>query len=251
MPNSNLKERLEALYLKWHHPEFLGTDPLGLVREQPPADQEVVAFLVSCLALGRASLIVNAGRDLLQRIGRPVAARLADAKPGAWSDHLEGFVYRFFPARRVGALLDAVGERLREFGSLEAAWRSTGQFGWPAIEAFASLFRRGGEDLGVLVPVEGSSGAAKRLNLFLRWMVRRDAMDLGLWTALVPGDLYMPVDTHVLQWAWAEGLTTRKVADQRGCREITEALRLVSPEDPLRYDFAITRAGMEQKKTLF
>jgi len=222
-----------------------------VVRDQDAADQEVVAFLVSCLALGRASLVVKASRDLLNRIGRPVKQRLLEAEPGHWGTALQGFVYRFFPARRVAALLDAVGDVLRRHGSLEAGWQSSGLSGWDAIEGFVLLFRVNARDVGVLVPVAGSSGAAKRLNLFLRWMVRDDGIDLGLWSALSPSDLYAPVDTHVLQWARAEGLTARKVADRRACEEISEALRALSPEDPLRYDFSITRAGMEKKGTLF
>lgn len=139
---------------------------------------------------------------------------------------------------------------LRRHGTLEAAWVSTGASGWEALGAFAALFRIPGADLGVLVPSEGSAGASKRLNLFLRWMVRNDGVDCGLWTALKPSELFMPVDTHILQWARAEGLTSRKTADREACLEITAALRLLSPEDPLRYDFAITREGMRQKGTL-
>jgi len=211
----------------------------------------VVAFLVSCLALGRASLVVKAGRDLLGRIGPQVALRLRSETSEGWTPVLQGFVYRFFPAAKVQVLLEAVGAVLRRFGSLEEAWKSTRATGWDALGAFSGLFRAHGGDLGVLVPVTGSAGAAKRLNLFLRWVVRSDAIDLGLWSAVGPQALYMPVDTHVLQWARAEGLTHRKVADRRACWEISKALRSVAPEDPLRYDFAITRAGMEQKGTLF
>jgi len=220
-----------------------------LVREADQADCEVVAFLVSCLALGRASLIVKAGRDLLGRVGTPVALRLAEAEPGSWHPLLKGFVYRFFSADRVGSLLDAVGAVLRGHGTLEEAWRSTGASGWEALEAFSALFRSEA-DLGVLVPTAGSAGASKRLCLFLRWMVRRDDIDLGLWSVLSPSELFMPIDTHVLQWARSEGLTSRNTADRRACLEITEALRSLSPADPLRYDFAITREGMKNKGTL-
>lgn len=242
--------RLEELHRRWHHPAYLGTDPLVLVLEAPEADREVVAFLASCLALGRASLVVKAGRDLLDRIGPPLTRRLAEAPPGTWGPRLEGFVYRFFSADRVAALLDALGQVLRDHGSLERAWASTGASGWEALEAFAALFRSPGADLGVLVPVSGSAGAFKRINLFLRWMVRRDVVDPGGWTAVSPADLFMPVDTHVLQWARSEGLTLRKSADRRACEEITSALRSLRPDDPLRWDFAITRAGMEKKGTL-
>jgi len=244
------RNQLEALYQRWHHPQYLGTDPLVLVQEAWPGDREVVAFLISCICLGRASLIVEAGRDLLGRIGSPVAQRLAEAPPGTWETALEGFVYRFFPARRLAAFLDAIGGVLRRHGTLEDAWRSTGARGWPALEAFSALFRSPEVDLGVLVPTDGSTGASKRLNLFLRWMVRHDEIDLGLWSVLSPADLWIPVDTHVLQWARAAGLTTRKTADQKACLEITAGLRALSPDDPLRYDFAITREGMANKGTL-
>jgi uncharacterized protein (TIGR02757 family) len=222
-----------------------------LVRESAPADQEVVAFLVSCLSLGRASLIVKAGRDVLARLGSSPTRRIAEAAPGAWSPVLEGFTYRFFSATRVAALLDAIGLVLRRHGSLEAAWASTGARGWEALGAFAALFRFPTADLGVLLPVEGSAGASKRLNLFLRWMVRRDGLDPGGWSVLRPAELFMPVDTHILQWARAEGLTGRRTADRQACLEISAALAGLSPDDPLRYDFAITRAGMQAKGTLF
>lgn len=222
-----------------------------LVREADPADREVVALLVSCLSLGRASLIVKAGRDILARIGASPARRVAQAEPGSWGPSLEGFTYRFFSAARVACLLDAIGMVLRRHRTLEAAWASTGASGWDALGAFAALFRRPGADLGVLLPVEGSAGASKRLNLFLRWMVRCDALDPGGWSVLRPAELFMPVDTHILQWARAEGLTGRRTADRQACLEVTEALQALCPEDPLRYDFAITRAGMQSKGTLF
>ncbi len=205
--------------------------------------------MASCLALGRASLVVQAGRDLLARIGSPLTKRLKERAPGTWNETLDGFGYRFFSAARVANLLDALGAVLRSHGTLEAAWASTGQKGWAALGAFAALFRMGA-DLGILVPVEASGGANKRLNLFLRWMVRQDGIDLGLWAGLSASELFMPIDTHVLQWARAEGLTTRKTADKTTCLEVTAALRSLSPDDPLRWDFTITRAGMDAKNTL-
>ena len=199
--------------------------------------------------MGRASLVVRAGRELLTRIGSPLAERLAHPPAAGWHGALSGFGYRFFSAARVANLLDALGAVLRRHGSLHAAWVSTGAAGWAALNAFAALFRTGA-DLGVLVPVENTSGANKRLNLFLRWMVRSDGVDLGLWPSPRPAELFMPIDTHVLQWARAEGLTPRKTADRQTCLEVTAALRAMAPDDPLRWDFAITRAGMDAKNTL-
>ena len=241
---------MEALYRRWHQPQQLGSDPLVLVREiKTVADREVAALVVSALALGRASLIIPAARSVLATLGTSIAERVRETAPGGWRAKLAGFRYRFFSGNQVSCLLDGVGEVLREHGSLEAAY-GRGARGWEGLRAFAALFTAKERDLGILVPVEGSTGAFKRLNLFLRWMVRQDSIDPGGWSVLEPSGLFMPIDTHVLQWARLEGLTQRASADRNSCQAITDVLRELCPEDPLRYDFAITRQGMENKKTL-
>jgi hypothetical protein len=221
-----------------------------LVREiETLADREVAALVVSALTLGRASLIIPAARSVLSAVGTPIAERLRESAPGGWRAKLDGFRYRFFSGIQVSNFLDGIGEVLREQGTLEAAFGRGGS-GWEGLRAFADLFSSKERDLGILIPVEGSAGAFKRLNLFLRWMVRRDCIDPGGWSVLEPSKLFMPIDTHVLQWARREGLTQRAAADQKSCQAITAALRELCPEDPLRYDFAITRQGMENKKTM-
>ncbi len=199
---------------------------------------------------------------MLGLVGSPLAERVREAPPGSWDASLDGFRYRFFSGAQVAGLLDGLGEALRRFGSLEAAYREgvsrEGSVGsptaeatrWLALATFAQRLSLPGRDLGILLPVADSKGAFKRLNLFFRWMVRHDAIDPGGWSVLTPADLFMPVDTHVLQWARREGLTRRNLADARACREITAALRGLEPEDPLRWDFAITRQGMDDKNTL-
>jgi len=256
LPQPPLAERLEALYRQWHHARFLGTDPLVLVRGQTSvADREIAALLASCLALGRASAIVQAAGQVLAvllSMGSGLADAVRSAPPGFWDRPLKGFRYRFFSGAQVAALLDTTGELLRLHGSLEGVWRDLdpGLAGWDRLRAFSSRWTATGADLGMLFPVGGSTGAFKRLNLFLRWLVRADDLDPGGWSCLTPAQLSMPVDTHVLQWARREGLTRRNTADRAACEQITRALRELCPEDPLRWDFAITRQGMADKKTL-
>jgi len=91
-------------------------------------------------------------------------------------------------------------------------------------------------------PARGS--ACKRMNLFLRWMVRRTSPDLGLWTFVDPAKLLMPVDTHIHRIATFLGLNTRKSADWKAARQITDALARFDPADPVRYDFALCRLGI-------
>jgi uncharacterized protein (TIGR02757 family) len=89
-----------------------------------------------------------------------------------------------------------------------------------------------------------SGGACKRLNLFLRWMVRKDAVDLGVWTAVRPGQLIVPLDTHVIRVGRCLQLTSRTSPGWRMAAEITAALRAIDPDDPIRFDFSICHVGM-------
>ncbi len=256
MPELLLGERLEELYRVWHRPSFIGTDPLQLVREQATlADREIAALVASSLAMGRASAIVPAARAVLEGIASAegsLAEAVRSAQPGQWDRTFATFRYRFFSGGQLAALLDITGALLRQHGTLQGVWQSLPEahHGWARVGSFASQWTGTRADLGLLLPVAGSSGAFKRLNLFLRWLVRHDELDPGGWTCLSPVDLFMPVDTHVLQWARREGLTWRKTADRLACLEITEGLRALSPRDPLRWDFSITRQGMADKKTL-
>jgi len=249
MPTPELPQRLERLYAQWHQFSYVGTDPLSLVWQVPPEDREAAALLASSLALGRADLAAQAARELIEAVGGPLHQRLQDPPLSGWASRLNGLRYRFFSETLLANFLDSVGSVLQEWGTLQRAWSSSGHSGWEALDAFCGLFHQKG-DVGILVPRAQTKSAAKRINLFLRWMVRHDEVDPGGWNVLRPADLWMPVDTHVLQWARQEDLTQRRAADRTTCREITERLREIAPNDPLRFDFSITREGMDKKGTL-
>jgi uncharacterized protein (TIGR02757 family) len=110
------------------------------------------------------------------------------------------------------------------------------------------MLRVGGDDAQrdlLSCPRQGS--ACKRLNLFLRWMVRKDEVDPGLWSGVLASKLVVPLDLHMHRIGLAWGLTTRKLADLKSAIEITAAFRSISPDDPVRYDFALTRASMREE----
>jgi uncharacterized protein (TIGR02757 family) len=241
-----LESDWQALYSAWHRRSYLQTDPLILVLEQAPQDREAVAFLVSCLALGRVKAIQDFAKGLLTRLGSPVVPALLDLTPKQAEEVAGPSPYRFFSKSRLARWLLALGKVLKTHRTLENAF-SLGvlrtQDPWERLEAFAALFHEEG-DIGILVPKPEAGGAFKRLNLFLRWMVRHDEVDPGGWTVLSPRDLLVPVDTHVLAWAKGAGVTLRKQADRRACEEITAFFRTLEPEDPLRWDFSLTRSAM-------
>ena len=171
-----------------------------------------------------------------------------------------GLSHRFLSCRGVHRFLLCVRAALLEHGSLEALYRQGmaraegGARVW--LAAFLSWFRK---EWGKEIPREGNflfpdprkGSACKRHNLFLRWVVRNgDGVDLGIWTALSPRHLIVPLDTHMARMGRWMGLTVRTVADWKMAEEITGAFREVCPEDPARFDFALTRIGILKACTL-
>jgi uncharacterized protein (TIGR02757 family) len=226
----------------------------------------VAGLLAACLAYGRADVFKPKVAWVLAAGGlspAAFAARLA-REPDAAS--LAGFRYRFNTGEDVAALLAAAGWVRERHGSLGARFaaliREAGEAGGgkhplrAALSTFAAELReappaleiladRGGRGIRHLCPDPGAGGAAKRWNLYLRWMVRGpDGVDLGLWREVAPALLVVPLDTHVARVARRLGLTRRKDLSWRTAEEVTAALRVADPHDPVRFDFALCHLGM-------
>jgi uncharacterized protein (TIGR02757 family) len=255
---SPLLERFFA-QTRWH--ERVGYDPVEFPRRyRDPRDIEVSALLSAGLAYGRADLFRPRLQALHRAMGPSPAAfvRQLDV-PGART-LLDGFVYRFNVATDVAVLLLGMGRVLRELGSLEAPFAEGMVRGDGGVRAglaalttelrrvpMAGLRRALGPERGLehLVPQKQGPGAAKRLNLFLRWVVRGpDQVDLGIWKRVPPSALVIPLDTHVMRMARNLGLTRRKDVSWRTAEEVTASLRLLDPDDPVRFDFALCHYGM-------
>lgn len=228
-------------------------DPVSLVRPYPdPDDREVAGLLVAMLAYGRvASIKQTAGRALAALGKRP-----ASAVDRGRTKKLDGFVYRFQKGDDVVRLLKAVRRVRKKHGSLGAAFADGVE---PDAEDYADamatfvdrlLSAIDGElsyGLKYLLPHPGRGGAAKRLCLYLRWMVRPDdGADLGAWQqhGLDPAMLVIPLDTHIGRIARYLALVDRKADDLVTARTITAALRRLRPEDPLAYDMALCHLGI-------
>lgn len=241
-------------------PERVAADPVEFPhRYRRPRDVEVAGLLAASLAYGRAGLFKPKIAGLLEGMGASPAAFVSNATPRSLRPLLNGFVYRFNLPADVAVLLLGMGRALQRFGSLEAAFlhaRDSTRAPAEARAAFARLIRDGaprGEVLRRLGPTRGlahllplaQGGAAKRLNLYLRWMVRGpDAIDLGVWRTVRPSELVIPLDTHVGRIARWLGLTRRADLSWRTAEEITAGLRLLDPQDPTKYDFALCHYGM-------
>ncbi|AKU90695.1 TIGR02757 family protein [Vulgatibacter incomptus] len=239
----------------------VGFDPVELPRRfSDPADQEVVGLVSAGLAYGRADLFRPKLFGILEILGGSPAAFVRDFDPARDGHLFAGFSYRFNLPADLGALLAGAGAFVRRHGSLGRFFagelaRSGGELR-PALSAFSLAIREEGaarvaghmgptRALEHLLAHPAKGGACKRLLLYLRWMVRRDDVDLGAWEGLVPRSaLLMPVDTHIMRIARLLGLTSRNDLSWRTSEEITASLRLVDPDDPVRYDFALCHLGM-------
>jgi len=212
-------------------------------------------LLAACLAYGRVTQILASIRGALDRLSAGSRASpsrvLARAAPREIFHRLDGFKHRFTTGGEVASLLVAARRAVETQGSLERLFAgAVGQGDTTVLPALAVFVRRlrelagGPEACATLLSSPEDGSACKRLNLFLRWMVRRDSVDPGPWAGIRPALLVVPLDTHLFRIAGRMGLTRRRQPNLRTALEITERFAEISPDDPVRYDFALTRFGI-------
>lgn len=246
------KAVLEKIYEKYNRREFVHPDPLEfLYLYDDQRDREIVALIASSLAYGRVKQILRSVSQVLDSIGAP--AEFVSSASEADTKKLFGkFKHRFTTGAEVAALLSGIGRIIDGRGSLQDCFASFASLKdenvVPALNSFASeLLRASNGKCETLIPDPQRGSACKRLNLFLRWMVRADDVDPGGWNRISPAKLVVPLDTHMHRIAYTHRLTDRKAADLKTALEITRAFAKFSPVDPVRYDFALTRPGIQGK----
>lgn len=265
MLSAERAERLRPLldgFLAGHDPlQRFPNDPVELVhRYTSPSDIEVAGLLCASLAYGRVDLFKPVLTKLLDRMGPSPSQFCRDMPSGRHWAGLEDLVYRFNRGADLGCLLWACGEAQREHGSLGALFEQGLRDGdgtlrdglerfirWLRGRDFGAVRRRLGRPRALehLLPAPSTGGACKRLNLFLRWMVRgkTGGVDFGVWR-LPPSLLVIPLDTHIARMARNLGLTARRDLSWRTAEEITASLRLLDAHDPIKFDFALCHFGM-------
>lgn len=234
----------------------LAADPLSRVhRFSDPADQQAAAWLCALLAYGRVASILASLDDLFARMPDGPGTFLTNFDLRRDGRRLDGFVHRWTQGEDLARALAATRSLIDRHGSLEAAFAHGDDPATtdasPALTSFSTALLQAAPDgprdraLRWLLPRFGGGSAAKRMCLFLRWMVRpADGLDLGLWSAPLAARLVVPLDTHVFRLGSYLGFTDRKNADARAALEVTEGLRRLDGRDPLRYDFALSHLGI-------
>ncbi|TGK06666.1 TIGR02757 family protein [Leptospira semungkisensis] len=261
--DKELKKSFDQLYRSYTKPEFLDSDPLFLCYlYDSPEDKELVGLLSALFAYGNVAAIRGFLSRLLEPMGKHPKKYLLSQGTKIWKNKLGAYRFQkekdtllFLQALRLAYLeLEKNGEKFLEpwFRPLNEKEKGLEK----RITGFQSRFSQILESLdpnwrsyglGFLIGIGNPKSAHKRYCMFLRWMVRKEAPDLGLYKNIPTSELLFPLDTHINRLANILGVTNRKTSDFKKSREITDFFQRFYPKDPLRMDFALCRLGILRK----
>jgi uncharacterized protein (TIGR02757 family) len=255
-----LKKTLDTFYRDYDFNERIKHDPIEFPRRySDPGDIEIAGFIASCFAYGRVELFKPLIEKILAPGGSHPAIFLNDMTIKRDRKYFVHISYRFNKEKDVLSFIYMLHRVLNEWGSLRNLfyhyYSAEHDDIKTALESFVGYFldidttpvygrNIKPQGLQQLLPSPGKGSACKRMNLFLRWMVRSKDIDLGIWDKIPPSRLIIPLDTHIARISRCLGLTKRTSSDWKTAKEITEALRKFDPIDPLKYDFALCHQGI-------
>jgi len=249
-----LKEMLEEKFLFYNQPSFIENDPISIPhlfsRKQ---DIEIAGFFAATLSWGQRTTIISKGKELMKRMENAPFDFLQNASEKE-IDKFATFVHRTFQGDDCIYFMYSLQQIYRKHGGIENVFNE-GYEERQGIQSALSHFRNVFFSFGHLprtrkhLPDPMSGSAAKRMNMYLRWMVRNDnkGVDFGLWKSIKPADLMCPLDLHSGTVARRLGLLSRKHDDWKAVEELTASLRIFDPDDPVKYDFALFGTGVNEK----
>jgi len=260
-PTQNLRNGLEALRRRYDS-RHLGSDPVEFLhRYDRPDDQELVGLIASSLAYGNVATIRGSVGRILGHLGPRPSHTVRNLEPRRALEEFRGFRHRWTTGRDVACLLYFARQMVEQAGSIGGFFLATFESNRDmafALDRFTervlalnhggiyrgkSLPRKAG--VRYFFPSPAGGGACKRLNLYLRWMVRpADGVDVGRWDFIPTSRLVIPLDTHISRIGQHLGWTSRRTPGWKMAMDITQTLARVDPEDPTKYDFALSRMGI-------
>jgi uncharacterized protein (TIGR02757 family) len=249
MTPEKLKKKLDSLYNKYNRVRYVHPDPLEfLYSYKKIRDREIAGLIASSLAYGRVAQILLSVSFVLDKMNPSPYLFLNESTYKSICRTFEGFRHRFAGSSELVALLWGIKNVIDRFGSLHKCFSDGfSQDDETIIRAmtfFSTQLISGKNKPGHLVAMPEKGSACKRMNLFLRWMVRKDRVDPGGWGGVPLSKLIIPLDTHMHRISIALNLTKRKQANMHTALEITSGFKKIVPEDPVKYDFALTRLGI-------
>ena len=249
MTPQKLKKKLDNLYNKYNRRKYVHPDPLEfLYLYKEIREREIVGLIASSLAYGRVAQILKSVSFVLDKMNPSPFIFLKDSDYKSIYNAFDGFKHRFAGSGELTALLFGIKTVINRFGSLHecflAGFSKNNENVIPAMTFFSTQLTSEKNKPGHLVAIPEKGSACKRMNLFLRWMARKDRVDPGGWSGIPLSKLIIPLDTHMHRISLALNLTKRKQANMHTALEITSAFKKIVPEDPVKYDFALTRFGI-------
>jgi uncharacterized protein (TIGR02757 family) len=252
LDTTRLRRSLDRVLAEADNERHLGDDPIQFAkRYKRQEDQEVVAFVSSALAYGRVALIAQALEKVFSWMGLHPAEWLRETSHVGFRTATRHFHYRMTGPDDMVDLFAGLQGVLQHHSNLETAFLAGGDDHLERAIFLVDEIRNHrstpelSRGLRYLLPSPRDGSCTKRLHLFLRWVIRGpDEVDLGIWSRASRADLVAPLDTHTARiWRYV-GLTTRRTCDLKAALEISAALKLIAPGDPLRYDFAVCHLGI-------
>ncbi|MBU4485083.1 TIGR02757 family protein [bacterium] len=252
MPKFN-RHTLDNLYHRYNKRELIHPDPLEFLHKYDSnEDLEVVGLIASSLAYGRVLQILKSASFVLDKLGGSPKEFLLNTKDQYLHEMFVGFKHRFTTDYDIVQLLINVKNNIQRHGSLNKCFLHGYNDGdenvIPAMIKFVEAFA--GNEKVYLLPHPERGSACKRLNLYLRWMVRSDDVDPGCWSGIPKSKLIVPLDTHMHKISLKFGLTNRKQANLKTAIEVSSNFARINPDDPIKYDFALTRFGIRDDMAL-
>ena len=253
------KQELDNLVIRYETEDFIKDDPIQFPHKGKTKEEiELYGFIASLFAYGNRKMFIARLNDLFDRADNDIENYI---KNGDFSN-LKGIEYRFAKENDIIPIFEILHTLYKETTGLEELF----EYGFKASQSSSSqvfsmlktvveyFYSRAPQSAGQgfyhMIPNPANGGAMKRMNMFLRWMVRKPPVDFGIWKFITPAELLIPLDVHVARVSRSMGLLTRKSNDFKAVLELTENLKKLSPDDPVKYDFAMFAFGVElnQKK---
>lgn len=258
----SLKQTLDRFYNAYNFKDRVLHDPIEFPHQyKKPEDIEVSGFIASCFAYGRVDLFKLVVRRILSIIGKNPYEFLLSFNLKKQSYLFSGIKYRFNENEDILCLLYILSKIFKRYGSIEVLFKKSYkdvdaniEYGLGGLISgllsvdTSPVYSKNIRPAGLLqfFPSPEKRSACKRMNLFLRWMIRDKDIDFGIWKGISKNKLIIPLDTHIARISRCLGFTDRKSEDWKMAVGITEALKNFDPEDPLKYDFALCHQGISK-----
>lgn len=247
-----LKTYLDSIVDQVEVPEYIQSDPIQFMHAfEEKNDQELAGFFAAIMAWGRRDIVIAKVDDLLNRMDYRPAEFITNFSDSD-AEVLDGFKHRTFKPEDVYWIVKALQSSIRQFGDFEGFWTDCYQQAKTEKRELMAVFHQRFFEFHPETPQRSrkhianpeKNSSAKRLYMYLRWCIRKSAIDLGNMSFISPAELKIPLDVHVARQARALGLLSRKQNDWKSVLELNEKLQILDPEDPAKYDLALFGLGV-------